>query len=119
MAIIIKTKDPQQLIVRINQYIDSNNIKTWSYDEEGDYTTVSSRGRFLAWMHPILPSKDNDIPSNYLYFSIIASTKYKMTKELYGVYHGRFIATLLSNFDTEIEEIRPTPLALEGIDRII
>ncbi len=41
-----------------------------------------------------------------------------MTKEIYGVYHGRFIATLLSHFDTEIEEIQPTTLLKNGIDRV-
>ena len=36
-----------------------------------------------------------------------------MTRELYGVYHGRFVATLLSHFDLDIIDINVTPLLTE------
>ena len=118
MAIIIRTQNPRQLLRRINQLIDSKGIKTWTYDDEGDYTTVSAQWRYRAWMHPIVPDINNHYPDDVLLFGIVGSRTYNMTKEIYGVYHGRFIATLLSHFDTEIEEIQPTTLLQNGIDRV-
>lgn len=118
MAIIIRTKDPRKLLRNINQQIDNQHIKTWKYDEEGDYTAVSLQWRYRAWMHPILPDQLNHYPDDVLIFGIVGSRSYKMTKEIYGVYHGRFITTILAHFDTEIEEIRPTTLLQKGIDRV-
>lgn len=118
MAIIIQTRNPRQLLNKINLLIDSQHIKTWIYDEEGDYTIVSPQWRYRAWMHPILPGSRNNSNDDFLIFGIVASKKYDMTKEIYGVFHGRFIATLLSHFDVEMEDIRSTPLLLRGVDQV-
>ena len=118
MAIIIRTSNPRQLLRQINQFIDAKRIKTWTYDDEGDFTTVSPQWRYHAWLHPILPDPKNGYPNDVLIFGIVGSRRFSMTKEIYGVFHGRFIATLLSHFDTEIEEIQPTPLLQKEIDRV-
>lgn len=39
-----------------------------------------------------------------------------MTRQLYGVYHGRFVATLLSHFDFMIDNVEISPLMVEGYD---
>ena len=113
MAIIIKTRNPEQLLDRIYEYIDANRIKTWSYDDEGDFTTISPQWRYKAWLHP-QTTGDGET----LVFGIIASRKFNMTKEIFGVYHGRFIATLLSHFDTMMTSIEATPLIHPVFDRV-
>ena len=97
MAIIIKTQRPQELINSLNRAINRRAILTWVVDDMGDYTISREQWQFLAWM----------------IFGIIQSRKFPMTKELYGVYHGRFVATLLSHFDSDIIDINVTPLLTE------
>lgn len=113
MAIIIKTRNPELLLQRVCEYIDAGRIKTWSYDDEGDLTTISPQWRYKAWLHPQMPEDGETLA-----FGIIASRKFSMTKEIFGVYHGRFIATLLSHFDTMMTSIEATPLIDVRYDRV-
>jgi len=113
MAIIIKTRNPEQLLRRVYEYIEAGSIKTWSFDDDGDFTTISPQWRYKAWLHPQLP-EDGET----LVFGIIASRKYRMTKEIFGVYHGRFIATLLSHYDIMMISIAATPLVDARYDRV-
>ena len=106
MAIIIKTQRPQELINSLNRAINRRAILTWVVDDMGDYTISREQWQFLAWMRPY-------ILNDRIVFGIIQSRKFPMTKELYGVYHGRFVATLLSHFDLDIIDINVTPLLTE------
>lgn len=109
MAIIIQTQNPNQLINSLNEAIISRTILTWTVDYSGDYTISRDQWKYLAWMR-------HYIDGNHLIFGIIQSRRYLMTRELYGVYHGRFVATLLSHFDTDINSINITPLLMQGYD---
>lgn len=109
MAIIIQTQNPNQLIKSLNEAILSRSILTWAVDNIGDYTISRDQWRYLAWMRP-------HIDGDRLIFGIIQSKRFPMTRELYGVYHGRFVATLLSNFDTDINSLNITPLLMQGYD---
>lgn len=109
MAIIIQTQNPNQLINSLNKAIMSRSIITWTVDNIGDYTISRDQWRYLAWMRAY-------IDGNRLIFGIIQSRKFPMTRELYGVYHGRFVATLLSSFDTDICDLKITPLLMQGYD---
>lgn len=106
MAIIIKTRKPQELINSLNRAINRRAILTWIVDAIGDYTISHEQWQFLAWMRPY-------ILNDRIVFGIIQSRKFPMTKELYGVYHGRFVATLLRHFDLDIIDINVTPLLTE------
>lgn len=110
MAIIIKTDNPKKLIKALNEAIDNREILTWSVDHEGDYTIAREQWRYHAWFRLKI------LNSNVLAFGIVQSRKYKMTRDLYGIFHGRFVATLLSHFDNLMNDINVTPLLIHDID---
>ena len=41
-------------------------------------------------------------------FGIVESRKYPLMKDLYGIMHGRLVATLLTHFDSLISDIEVT-----------
>lgn len=104
IIITLKNIKPEEFIAQINSQIQAKEIQTWKVDEDGDYTAHSEQWNCKAWMHPKI--EDN----NTIYFGIIKSKKYGMSRELYGVYHGRFSATLLAHFDQYMESLSITPL---------
>lgn len=62
-----------------------------------------------AWLRPYVKDK-------LLIFGIIQSSNFPITRQLYGVYHGRFVATLLSHFDYMMDSIEVSPLLVEEYD---
>lgn len=109
MAVIVKTKDFDKFYQEMIKFSERKTIRTWIVDSEGDFTHASSQWGNKAWFRL-------KIDENKLYFGIIASKRHPMTKELYGVYHGRFAAMLLAHFDTEIASIELTSDPEPGID---
>lgn len=111
MAIYIRTQNPQRLIEGINRSIQNRDIVTWTVDKEGDYTIDRDQWRFRAWMKPTLKE-------GQLVMSIIQSRKFPMTNELYAVYHGRFVSTVIAHFSDEIEGVEVTPHPIIDVDVI-
>ena len=111
MALIIKSKEPKELLSKIKKAIDSNNIATWSYDSDGDFTHVPEQWRTKAWLSPKFVNEE-------LHFSFIGNKKENTTKLVYALYHGRFAEMLLTHFDTDISNIEITSMPT-SIDRII
>ena len=109
MAIIIQAQHPKLLIKSLNEAIKTYSILTWTVDDMGDYTISRDQWRYLAWIRAY-------IEEHRVIFGIIQSRKFLMTPELYGIYHGRFVATLLSHFDLQIEKLEVTPLLLQNYD---
>lgn len=103
MALIVKTKNPNELLKKIRNEIQNENIDTWLVDDDGDFTHTPEQWNCKAWMHKISNSSEDS-----LIFGIVGNKQEKMTKSLYAVYHGRFSEMLLSHFDDEIEEIEIT-----------
>jgi hypothetical protein len=91
--------------------ISCNSIQTWLCDEDGDFTSNREQWKNRAWFRA-------SIEENRLVFGIISSRRYQMTRELYGVYHGRFAAMLLAHFDTVMTDLSLTPLAYHKYDSI-
>jgi len=109
MAVIVQTNNPKELIQALYQSIERHGITTWLVDNDGDITIANQVWRHKAWFS-IRPESKSVI------FGIVPSLRYSMTKELYGVYHGRLAATLLANFDDIIENIKLTAGYLENYD---
>lgn len=111
MAIIVQTLQPKVLADALIHRINNKLIKTWSVDGENDITITNPRWKFKAWfsIHEEL---------NKVIFGLVPSSRYIMTKEIYGVYHGRLSATLLANFDDLIEDIMLTSGYWERYDVI-
>lgn len=104
MAIIIRTSNPQTLLQNLNVAISEERIRTWLVDVDGDYSATPDKWKYKAWFRPVIKSDES-----LLVFGIVKSMEYTLTCEIYGVYHGRFIATLLSHFDEIISHIEITP----------
>lgn len=90
---------PKKLWGNILEQIDNGVIDTWEIDSDGDLTNTSYQWRGEAWFR----CRQN---GNELIFGIVARRDKKMSKAIYGLYHGRFAEMLLTHFDTQIKEIR-------------
>ena len=109
MAILIKTQHPVKLLSQLNDAINNGDIQTWQVDNDGDYTISRLQWFQHAWIRPYIEDEQ-------LVFGIVQSSSYPITRQLYGVYHGRFVATLLSHFDFLIDKVEISPLMVKGYD---
>lgn len=98
MAIIIKTGNPKELQESFVKAIRDRKILTWIVDDDGDFTVRRELWRNHAWMRCYSINEG-------LAFGIVESKKYPLTKDLYGIMHGRLVVTLLTNFDSLISRI--------------
>lgn len=107
MAVRAFTENPAELLSGIKKAIYDEKITTWSIDDDGDLTYLSTQWKGKAWMRP-------KILEDRLLFNIIASKREKMSKTTYGVYHGRLIQLLLIHFDSKITAASATALGTAG-----
>ena len=94
MALIVKTDAPANLLKAIRKAIDDKKVETWSYDSEGDFTHTPAQWSKKAWLRP-------KVYTGELRFGILAPKDTKLSRTIYGVYHGRFIEMLLDHFDAD------------------
>jgi hypothetical protein len=104
MAVIVPTARPNTLLASIRKAIDDKKIDTWEYDNDGDFTHKPEQWYQQAWFKP-------HTQQGVLLFGLIGKKNVKMTKSIYGVYHGRFIEMLLTHFDTEFSNTSATAQA--------
>lgn len=106
MAVNVATSAPKSLLDSIYSEIDDGAIETWSYDEDGDFSHVTSDGQWegKAWLHP-------EVKAGKLVLGIIPPQSGTVTEEVYAVYHGRFIEMLLAHFDDGFSEVTATAQA--------
>lgn len=110
MTIIVETNNPAKLLKAIKEAIDEGNVQTWSYDSDGDFTHDTEQWNNKAWLRP-------KIYTNELKFGILSPKDTRISKPVYGIYHGRFIEMLLVHFDTEFSKAIGTamPTAMDVI----
>jgi len=106
MAIYVFTAKPSTLLASITKAIDDEEIDTWEYDKDGDFTHSAASGQWAnkAWLRPA-------VQSGALVFGLLGQEGVKMTKPVYGVYHGRFIEMLLTHFDGQFSHVMATAQA--------
>jgi hypothetical protein len=109
MAITVSCADPARLLAVIRSSISEGKIDTWRYDSDGDFTHTPPQWVNQAWLRP-------SIGFGQITFGIIGNKNIKMTKSVYGVYHGRFTEMLLMHFDTDLQSIRATAQQQAGVD---
>lgn len=109
MAIVVYTAAPKSLLAAIYKAIDDGKIVTWEYDKDGDFTHTPEQWRRKAWLRPF-PS------SGILQFGLLGQENTKMTKPIYGVYHGRFIEELLTHFDDDFSTATATAQRNTAVD---
>ena len=112
MAVMIKTSAPQKLLDAIYAAIDDGDIETWAYDDDGDFSHVTSDGQWEgeAWLHP-------KVGTGALVLTTIPPKDSHVTTEAYAVYHGRFIEMVLAHFDNQFSDATATarPTVNDGI----
>ena len=107
MAIYFYTADPAKLLAAIRTSIDEGKIKTWSYDSDGDFTHTAEQWKFKAWLRP-------QIKDGALRFVIFPPMATSLSKRIYGIYHGRFVESVLIHADVLFTRVETTALATEG-----
>jgi hypothetical protein len=82
---------------------------TWEYDTDGDFTHTAASGQWknVAWLIP-------EIRSDRLAFRILGKLNTKMDKEVYGIYHGRFIESMLVHCDEMFSGAYSSALPTDG-----
>lgn len=93
MAIHFETRTPKRLLRTYKEMIDKGEVKTWSYDDDGDFTHTAQQWIRQAWLRPKV------IEQSRLTFFILAPSDTEMEVATYGVYHGRFVESMLSHCD--------------------
>ncbi len=92
MSILFTTNKPKTLLERLRSCIDQNHIETWAYDGNGDFTHTPDQFRYKAWMRPYVLSEG-------LMFGVVGRNDQRLTRGLYGIYHGRFAECVTNHGD--------------------
>ena len=103
MALIIATAKPSALLAAIKKEIDNKKIDTWEYDADGDFTHTPDQWKKKAWLRPV-------VQQGVLLFGLLGPKGVTMKKDIYGVYHGRFIEMLLNHFDNDFATAEATAM---------
>lgn len=111
MAVVVKTQSPYSLLIAIKDAIANDEVETWSCDSDGDFTHAAPQWRRKAWFRP-------DIRDGRLVFNIIPPRTGRITRTVYGIYHGRLVEMLLNHFDKQFTDASATALPVAG-DRTV
>ena len=102
MAIIITSAQPRTLLKEIREQVHEGRLRNWRL-KSGKYLAYVGDHGNEAWLSP-------EISINELRFEITGPEVIGVNREMYAIYHGRFIETLLSCFTTWFTEVRVTAL---------
>jgi hypothetical protein len=101
MAIRVATSQPQALLAAIKRAIEQRHVETWTYDKDGDFTHTPTQWTNKCWLRP-------HIGVGMLTFTTLPPRGVALSKEIYAVYHGRFIEMLLAHFDSQFSDAEAT-----------
>ena len=107
MAIYFNTSDPTRLLKEFKKKIDSKSILTWSYDQDGDFTHTPTQWIRKAWLRP-------KIENGKLALYILNPLNTHISTEVYAVYHGRFIESVLVHCDSLFSDCLSTAMPTTG-----
>ena len=92
MALFFETNNPQKLLDEFKKAIKEDRVLTWSFDEDGDFTHTPEQWTNKAWLRPV-------IGEDQLELYILKPKSTDITSEIYAVYHGRFMESILVHCD--------------------
>jgi hypothetical protein len=107
MAIRVTTGQPSTLLAAIKKAINERKVETWSCDSDGDFTHTPPQWSKKAWLRP-------HVETGALVFTIINPQGVTLTKEIYVVYHGRFVEMLLAHFDNSFSNAETSTPVVAG-----
>jgi hypothetical protein len=99
MAIYFESANPAALLAAFKSAIDKTQVVTWSYDKNGDFTHTPEQWRYRGWLCPSLSS-------GRLIMSFLGSSDEVTTWEVYGIYHGRFIESMMVHCHSMFNDAR-------------
>lgn len=108
MAVRFITTGPNKLLSTFKKAIDDGHVDTWSYDAQGDFTHTPKQWNRLAWMRPSI------VDGERLVFNIIRPKNSSVPTEVYGVYHGRLIESVIIHCSDLFTDARATPSPVDG-----
>ncbi|SEB44219.1 hypothetical protein [Terriglobus roseus] len=106
MSIRAFSDDPASLLARIKALIKSGHIETWEYDSDGDFTHSPTQWKNKAWLRP-------EVQDDKLRLTIMG-TQAGLSREVYAVYHGRFIEMLIAHVPGKFTTVSASPNAAAG-----
>jgi hypothetical protein len=106
MAVLFTTNKPNDLLAAIKKKIDDGKIDTWIYDNDGDFTHKPDQWKGKAWLRP-RPQQ------GVLAFGLLGQKEVVMSKQIYGLFHGRFIDMMLTHFDKEFSMAQATAMGTD------
>jgi hypothetical protein len=92
MAINFETSTPKKLLATFKKAIDDGNVVTWAYDSDGDFYHTPDQWKNLAYLRPTI------YDGQRLTLNFFTRTT-KASRAAYGVYHGRFVESMLTHCD--------------------
>ena len=98
MAIRFVTGTPKKLLSSFKAAIDDGRVVTWGYDNDNDFTHTAPQWKGRAWLRPRFEE------GKVLKFSIVRPNNSKVTSEVYAIYHGRIIESMLAHCDNLFSE---------------
>ena len=107
MAVRVFCAQPQKLLNEIKAAIRVGSIQTWTLDKDGDFTHSPQQWANKAWFR-------TTVGIDRLVFRILGQTTQRMSRRVYGVYHGRFIEMLLDHFDEKFSHVTATAMPDDG-----
>jgi hypothetical protein len=87
MSITFETNNATSLLAAFKKAIDDKKVVTWSYDADGDFTHTPQQWLKKAYLRP-------SVSQGRLTLKFLGH-KRDVTWEVYGVYHGRFIESMI------------------------
>src|ERR1700722_13955868 len=107
MSVRAFTNDAAGLLARIKKLIDQGHIETWAYDKDGDFTHIPPQWKNKAWLRP-------QVKSDVLRFVILNTEGILLTREIFAVYHGRFIEMLIAHVADRFSNACASPNPVSG-----
>ena len=108
MAIRFITSTPKRLLSTFKKAIDDGHVDTWTYDNDGDFTHTPAQWHRLAWLRPSV------VDGEKLVFKIVRPQGSTVPTEIYAVYHGRFIESMVAHCGEFFSDARATAVPDSG-----
>jgi hypothetical protein len=102
MALYSLTDDPKALLSSFKKAIDEGHVTTWAYDADGDFTHTATQWKGLAWLRP-------STIAGQLRLNTLKPQGKNITWEVYGIYHGRFIESMIIHCHGLLTNAQATP----------
>jgi hypothetical protein len=107
MSVRAFTDDANGLLTKIKKLINQGRIDTWVYDKDGDFTHTPPQWKTKAWFRP-------QVKPDMLRLVIFNNKNATLTREIFAVYHGRFIEMLIAHVPDDFESLSASPNPVSG-----